>query len=167
MKLHTQQAFSLYELMIALALASIFASIALPAFSSLRLKNDQDVLRNSLHASLNHARAQAILRNTRVDFCPLTNTLKCGNDWRLGWMSRIADSQEMLEAVQQPSLNALLWAGFEGKIRFHSNGTSPTGNGRFYQCHNGSVSWQLVLNRQGRVRNGTRAENQSLSKKCP
>ncbi len=76
------------------------------------------------------------------------------------------DNQNPLQRFQQSQKSSLQWAGFDKTIRFHPNGTSPTSNGRFYLCYRGGVAWQLILNRQGRVRPGTQKENNNLAAKC-
>jgi len=73
---------------------------------------------------------------------------------------RTSDNQ-LLQLTQLPTHDELRWSGFKQSIRFRDNGSSPTGNGRFYQCHKQQVVWQLILNRQGRLRQGTPAENSS------
>lgn len=165
-KLH-QHAFSLPEVLVTLALLGTGLSIATPALSELLERNQQLALRDSLHASLQQARAQSILQRYSVEICGSSDGLRCQNDWSYGWLVRRNEgSQNPLEHIKLAPGTNLRWSGFDKTIRFHANGTSPTGNGRFYQCHNGKIRWQLIINRQGRVRHSSEAENASSVAKC-
>lgn len=167
MRKSNQCAFSLYELLLTLALVATGTAIALPALGTLAERNRQDSLRDNLHASLQQARAHAILHRRKVEVCASSDGVHCQTNWSGGWMMRQSGNpQPLLQRFQPPLNTTLQWAGFDKSIRFYPNGTSPTGNGRFYQCYRGSIAWQLILNRQGRVRLGTRAENSSLASKC-
>ncbi|MGA4319497.1 GspH/FimT family pseudopilin [Ectopseudomonas hydrolytica] len=167
MKQRTQLAFSLYELLVALALFSISISIALPSFSALRERNEREALRNHLHASVNHARLQAILRKTSVELCGSLDGTTCSRDWTQGWrMQLMRTPEQVLQIQQHRSSSRLYWSGFDTRIRFHANGTSPTSNGRFFQCKGKEIAWQLVLNRQGRLRLASTAENLAEAHRC-
>ena len=80
MKRSSQSAFSLYELLVALALVSIGTSIAIPSLAALQQKSEREALRNHLHASLHHAR--------RVQYCvssirslPHIHSAACQKAW--------------------------------------------------------------------------------------
>ena len=162
-----QHAFSLLEVIFTLALIGTGLSVAAPTLSALLERNRQLALRDSLHASLEQARALAILQRYKVEICGSSDGLRCQNDWHYGWLVRRSeDNQNPLEHIKLAQGSNLQWSGFDKTIRFHTNGTSPTGNGRFYQCHNGKIRWQLIINRQGRVRHGSERENISSVDKC-
>lgn len=168
MKLRAHSAFSLLELLITLVLISIGLSMAIPTYSALKQKSEHVALRDQLHASLNHARLQAVLRRTTVGLCGSPDGLTCRNDWSQGWRIYLLNNPEQNLHIQQigaPSAT-IRWAGFDKQLRFHSNGTSPTSNGRFFQCKGEKIAWQLVINRQGRVRQASRAENQEEAHRC-
>lgn len=168
MKRQKNLAFSLIELLITIALIGICASIALPTFASLKQKSQYEILRNALHSSLQNARTQAILYRRSVEVCGAGNEGTCTNKWQNGWKSHFVDSpQSPFEMHQHHQTNPLYWAGFSKTIRFHANGTSPISNGRFFQCKDGLIIWQLVINRQGRVRTSTAVENREQSYRCP
>jgi type IV fimbrial biogenesis protein FimT len=167
MKRPTQSAFSLYDLLIVLALASIGASLTIPAFAALQQKNEREALRNHLHASLNHARLQAILNKTSVELCGSLDGTTCSRDWSQGWRMHFMNTPEHVVLIQQHRSSATLkWAGFDSRIRFHANGTSPSSNGRFFQCNGNDIAWQLILNRQGRVRLASHRENLEEAHRC-
>lgn len=154
------QGFTLVELLITLALVAIVANIAVPAFEGLITRNRQQALMEQVETSLNKARTDAILKRRTVEICGSNNGQTCSANWASGWLVRTSDNQ-VLQLTQLPTHDNLRWSGFQQSIRFRDNGSSPTGNGRFYECHKQQVAWQLILNRQGRLRQGTPAENRS------
>ena len=163
----TSSAFSLHELLITITLISVAASFTLPALSSLKQKSQHEALRNALYTSLYNARAHAILHRRSVELCAASKNGSCSSDWQNGWQSRfLGSSQPPLDAHQSSLGTPLQWSGFSKTIRFYSNGTSTISNGRFFQCHNGSITWQLIINRQGRVRVTTASENDGQAHRC-
>lgn len=167
MKRSSQSAYSLYELLVALALVSIGTSIAIPSLAALQQKSEREALRNHLHASLHHARLQAVLHKTSVELCGSRDGLTCGRDWSQGWrMQLLHTPDQVLQIQQHRSRTPLRWAGFDSRIRFHANGTSPSSNGRFFQCKGNAMAWQLILNRQGRVRLANPLENLEEAHRC-
>ena len=163
----TSLAFSIHELLVTIALISIAASATLPALSSLKQKSQQEALRNALYTSLQNARAQAILHRRSVELCATSRNGACSNEWQNGWKSHfLAPSQPTIDVHKASLGTPLHWSGFSKTIRFYSNGTSTISNGRFFQCHNNSIAWQLVINRQGRVRVTTASENDGQAHRC-
>jgi len=168
MKRQVNSAFSLLELLVVLALLGISLSLAIPAYSALKQRSEHVTLRDQLHASINHARLQAVLRQTSAALCGSPDGLTCHNDWNQGWRIYLLNSPEQSLHTQQidtPSA-AIRLAGFDKRLRFHSNGTSPTSNGRFFQCQGEEIVWQLIINRQGRVRQASPTENQAEAHRC-
>lgn len=158
--------FTLVELLVVLLLLAILGSLAMPAFAELIARNRQQALLNQVQGILQHARTQAILQRRTIEVCGSADAQTCSANWASGWLTRTLSSEQILHITQLPNHDALRWSGFTQSIRFHSNGTSPTGNGRFYQCHKQGVAWQLILNRQGRLRIGTAEENTSKASLC-
>ncbi|HBC24464.1 MAG TPA: fimbrial biogenesis protein FimT [Pseudomonas sp.] len=163
--MNRDQGFTLVELMIALTLLAIVANIAVPAFDSLITRNRQQALMEQVAAVLNNARAEAILQRRTIEICGSSDGKTCSTSWAHGWLVRVPNGRVM-QLTQLPSHDTLRWSGFQQTIRFHNNGSSPNSNGRFYQCHKQKVVWQLVLSRQGRLRQGTPAENADKASLC-
>jgi len=159
------QGFTLVELMITLTLLAIVANIALPAVDTLMTRNRQQALMEQVAAVLNNARAEAILQRRTVEICGSSDGITCSASWANGWLVRVPGGRVM-QLSQLPSHDALRWSGFQQTIRFHNNGSSPISNGRFYQCYKQKMAWQLVLSRQGRLRQGTSAENAEKASLC-
>ncbi|GIZ11456.1 GspH/FimT family pseudopilin [Pseudomonas sp. NCCP-436] len=167
MKGRFQDALSLTELLVTLAIFSAGLAIAVPAYSTLKLQSQHNALREQLHASLNHARLQAVLRRTNVRLCGSADGLTCDNNWSRGWRIYLPGKTEQTLQIQRfETSSTLRWSGFESSLNFYSNGTTPTGNGRFFQCRDSEISWQLIINRQGRVRQARHAENKAEAHRC-
>jgi type IV fimbrial biogenesis protein FimT len=88
----TQRGFTLLELIIAIAIAAILITLAVPSFTTFLNSNRVTSQANELLASLQVARMEAIRRNARVIVCASNNaetsptpTCSAGNTWS-GWV---------------------------------------------------------------------------------
>ena len=71
--------FTLTELLIAISIAAILATVAVPAFSSLIASQRAKTAASELFASLQKTRSEAIMRNANVTVSPLAG------GWNTGW----------------------------------------------------------------------------------
>jgi type IV fimbrial biogenesis protein FimT len=81
--------FTLVELLITLAIASILLAVATPSFTSLISSNAAGNAAARLQDSLAHARSEAVSRSTDVVVCSKssgTNTCSTLNTWVDGWL---------------------------------------------------------------------------------
>lgn len=85
---YTVRGYSLYELVMTLALAALVLALGLPSFGSLaadkRLRAETDALFHAVH----RARKASIVRRRVVSLCPSSDGLSCsqGYDWSAGWI---------------------------------------------------------------------------------
>jgi len=81
--------FTLIELMLAIAVLAILASLALPAFSGLHERNRITASANELVAHINLARQHAVMRGTLAVVCPSPDGRDCSgaNRWENGWIA--------------------------------------------------------------------------------
>lgn len=162
-----QRAFTLIEMFIVLALMAILAQIAVPALQDFLERNQQQTLSDQIARAVHHARAHAVTHRIRVELCGSRDGVSCHSDWSEGWLLRELKLDTPLSIVRlNPDKKRLNWSGFQTKIQFSSNGSSPTGNGRFYSCYKQRISWQLILNRQGRLRTASDSENEAEAARC-
>lgn len=162
-----QHAYTFVELLIALTLIALFGALAAPALAKMLAHNRNQASMQEIHDHLQQARSQAVSRKQSVELCPSKNGLQCTSDWKDPWLVRLRNDQTVLyhaEAVAG-KMN-LRWSGFSGSIRFHSNGTSPASNGRFFICEQQTMAMQIVISRQGKIRWANRNENQQENVRC-
>lgn len=84
-----QRGFSLVELMVVIVVAAILVAIALPSFRDVIRRNQVSGASNTLLASLDYARTEAITRGQLVSICPSTDGASCtssGKAFDPGWI---------------------------------------------------------------------------------
>jgi type IV fimbrial biogenesis protein FimT len=162
-----QRGSTLLELLTALALLALLVSMGLPTFVALIEKNRHTALFDELHNTLQEARTLAITQAKTIEVCAYQKGTECGTDWSNGWILRTAGTQETLRLNDSSHTESSMhWGGYSKTIRFRSNGSSPTSNGRLIACANKELIGQLVINRQGRIRKGSSEENRAEQKRC-
>lgn len=166
MRSNRLQGFTLIELLSTLTIIATVSSIAVPAVAELIASNRQQALRNHVQHAIQNARLTAILQRKDIELCGTRDTHTCDADWSNGWLTQVIATQDVLGVVQLPTPDELRWSGFGKSIRFHANGTTLTGTGSFYQCYKQKIAWQLIINRQGRLRVGSPKENSTKNAYC-
>ena len=127
----TQSGFTLVELMVAIAVLAILASIATPSFQGIVAENRATSAANELLATLQFARSAAIAQSRQVTVCPSSSPPTCGTDntnWHSGWIV-LLDGQVLRERTALgPSVTL---AGVPNtlvgnpQLTFSSTGTLP------------------------------------------
>jgi type IV fimbrial biogenesis protein FimT len=163
-----QRATTLPELLVTLALLALLSTYAVPSFAKWITSNKQKMLREKLLYSLQIARTQAVLKSRSMELCGSTDALDCDENWHKGWILRVAASKEILAAEQLHQVDLpLRWKGSGDRILFRNNGQTPMSNGRFTLCEDdGNLLWQLIISRQGRIRQATAKENLVEAHRC-
>lgn len=87
--------FTLVELMVALALLAILASVAVPYYGDIIADQRNRAAANDLHSALVLARSEAVKRNTQVTLTPMPT-------WSEGWRiaSPVAGQPDLLSHAQ-------------------------------------------------------------------
>lgn len=168
---HKHSGLTLVELMIILAILAIVSQIALPAWQQFIAKQRSQALQNSLERSVFQARSLAISQRIRIELCGSTDGESCSTNWSKGWIIRryernSSEPEIIARHEQDPRHLQLNWSGFQPKILYHPGGLSTASNGRFYVCREQSIDWQLILNRQGRLRRARPQENREADSRC-
>src|SRR5271168_477299 len=150
--------FTLIELLVTILVAGILVAIGVPAFNSFVL-NDRDIGQaNSLVASLNYARSEAVKQNLAggVTVCPSTDGTTCGGTaWSGGWI--VLDPKgNVLSAV--PALASGNTLTPSSGVTFQSNGL-PSGPLTIRICDSRGPAFarDVEVNAAGRVAASTTA----------
>lgn len=79
--------FTLLELLVTLAVASILLVVGVPSFSRMMAANQRQTNAAAVFVALNYARSEAIARNVNVAVCPSADGSSCGSAaWHEGWL---------------------------------------------------------------------------------
>ncbi|HEX2830954.1 MAG TPA: GspH/FimT family pseudopilin [Burkholderiales bacterium] len=82
--------FTIFELIVSMAVAAVLAALALPSFAEFIDDNRLRGVATELVSDLNLARAEAIKRNARVLVCPKVGNSNCASNanvkWNEGWI---------------------------------------------------------------------------------
>ena len=83
-----QRGFTLYELLMTLAIVSIVIGLALPSFANIAANGRIRTEVNALFHATHLARKESIMRRSVVSICPTMDGLTCkpGLDWSNGWI---------------------------------------------------------------------------------
>ncbi|NKI34829.1 prepilin-type N-terminal cleavage/methylation domain-containing protein [Wenzhouxiangella sp. XN79A] len=131
------QAFTLIELMAALALLAILTGLAVPAFTQLTQKQRIDSTANELVAHLNLARLHAVTRREITLMCPSDDRIRCsdGNRWDAGWIvfrdpdrNRRIDAESDLLRVGNPARGVTVDSAGRFQVRYRPDGTAGGSN---------------------------------------
>lgn len=149
------QGFTLYELIVTVAVAAIILSFGVPGFMSFIDNNRATTHTNDLVTALNLARSEATRRGTAITVCSSTNSSTCSGsaDWSTGWVVRSA-AGDVLRVWPARSGGAGVVTGNVSQVQFLPrgglNGGAPVMQIRLPDC-TGSNGRDVSINGAGRI----------------
>lgn len=154
--------FTLVELMITLAIAAILVGLAAPSFNDLIKDSRLTTQINSLTASLNFARSEAIKRAITVTVCKSDDGEECGGNWNQGWIvfedingDGAVDADDTIIRVNSvlTSGNTLVFPE-KNRVTYQPDGFAIGYNSTFKLCDDRGYTKAkgLVVSNTGRVR---------------
>jgi len=148
--------FTLFELMITVAVAAIVMSFGVPSFIGLIENNRAVAHTNDLVTSLNIGRSEAVRRGAPVVLCSSTDGATCAasTDWSSGWVVR-SSAGDVLRAWPARSGGAGILSGNVTQIQFQARGSLAAGTPpqlqlRLPHCK-GTQGRDVTVNMAGRI----------------
>ena len=157
--------YTLIELMVTLAIASILLSYAIPSFLQFKLNNLMNNERNRLTLSLNFARTHSITTQKYTIICPSLSGKACDNksNWYQGWIifadsnknRELDDGEELLQFEGAMRSEIIATSSiYRQKIRYNGMGFSPGTNVSINFCDSRGKDFakSIIINNSGRIR---------------
>lgn len=158
--------YSIVEMLVTLAVASILFGLAVPGFSDFFARQRSIAAINQIVGAVNFARHAAITYRATTVLCPAEGSL-CArrNQWHLGAMvfkdsnaDGVRDPTETI-LTQLPALRPgerVIWRSFRNKsyLQFKPTGLTSWQNGSFQYCPANAdprYSKSIIINAQGRA----------------
>lgn len=123
-----QSGFTLIELVVTIAVASILLTLAIPSFRSTIQNNRVTGQANEFLTSLTLARSEAVKRSAITSVCISSNGATCmGTDWASGWLITVGGTTlRVHEAL--PSGSTLTASGGATPVTFNPDGSAGATN---------------------------------------
>ncbi len=166
------QGITLVELMIALFIAALLSTMAIPSLRYFLNNNQLIAISNRVLAGIQFARSIATQRSKIVVYCGSSNHKSCDGRWNKGQIVQVINSGEVLMSYGKlPRGYRLLWRSSFGRnhaVEFNADGFTRGQQGSFYICSNAHTDFSrgivLSIALSGRVRR--RTDLQRLKRYC-
>lgn len=141
--------FTLFELMLTLALGAVLAGLAAASFSDMAARHRQSVEIDALFHAIHLARKESVMRRKVVSLCPSSDGQSCSQvpDWSIGWIMFENTDQDSPPAVD-PGEAVLRRHRVGEQVTLVANRRSFTLRATFLRATNGTI---VVCDSAGRV----------------
>jgi type IV fimbrial biogenesis protein FimT len=142
-----QKGFTLIEVLLVLAIASILLTIAIPSFQLLKATLKKQQVQNELLRNVYFTRGQAISQARPMQLCPSGNNLEVIS----------SRHHQLIKTTKFSNKASIRWKGFGSSacLSFNNLGL-PENNGRLtYQNTDKQLNFSLIISQSGRVRLAT------------
>lgn len=160
--------YTLLQLLMAIALLSILAALALPAFQALRDRVACDSARLHLLSAFASARSTALSRRQSVSVCASSDGRHCIQDWSAGWMIYLdpdrqgqpGQQADVLHHQSNTRSSGVRAISSDGRrsLRYAADGRSLGSNLTVTICARGLRHGQVIVNNSGRARSVREAD---------
>ena len=156
-------AFTLIELMIAIAVAAIVLTLGVPSFERVIERNQLSAYTNQLVSSLHFARSEAVRRNQNISVCHTADGSSCGGTgYENGWLIFLDTNndddysdagEELLRVNEALPNNYTLRTNNLSSFDYRANGSAPI-TGRIVLCKDNTLtkSRAVFISQGGRTR---------------
>lgn len=143
-----QQAFTLIELMMVMAVTAILVATAIPSFSTYLINKQAASLKSRLVMDIRHARIKADTLDETITVLPING------DWNKGWQIRNSNNQVLKETLLDDLKGVL--TSTHPQIQFDSYGRSDNSVVINIQVPNctGNNFYRITTTTLGQVRTG-------------
>lgn len=153
---------TLIELLVAVAVLAIVATIGLPSYQRLSARSEVTAEVMRLKSALAMTRNTAITRRTTITLCPSTDGSQCtivNNADGKAWLAPLAifegrgeAGDTLLRTLGESRLPALTYRNDNRPVRYKALGRSGGHNGTFRLCGRREEGAKVIINNVGRVR---------------
>lgn len=118
---------TLVEAVVALSIAAILMTVAVPSFQELMRNNRTAAQVNEFLTTLNLARSEAVKRGASVSVCSSTDSATCrtssATDWADGWILYVTGSSPLEILRVWPAMNGMAtFTATAGQVTFRGTG---------------------------------------------
>ncbi|WP_341303802.1 GspH/FimT family pseudopilin [Pseudomonas sp. TMP25] len=149
----SSKGFTLIEMMVAIAIIAILASVGIPAFQNMTLNNRITTTTNGLLGVLQLARSEAVTKRRDITVCPSTDQATCtaGTAWREGVV--VLEGANILRALPATSGSVEIISAIT-QLTYQTTGRLSSADPQFSIQDDrgvGSTSREICINLVGQV----------------
>lgn len=142
----SQQAYTLMEALVGLALIAILTAISIPSLRSVIDQHNDAILQSTVMRAIRLARQETYIRGKSISICKSKNHLTCGGEWSDGLLvfideeenGLVLDKQQIISIVQinthQGKISWRAYPYYRHHLHFTPSRILSADNGTFWYC---------------------------------